>query len=46
MFFAGLSLFVLFLYLLGIIFVIAALIYFIVKRVEAKKNEDFEKRDN
>jgi len=46
MFFAGLGILVLLLYVGGIIFVIAALIYFIVKRVEAKKNEDFEKRNN
>ena len=43
---AGLGVFMLLLYLGGIIFVIAAFIYLIVKRVEAKKKENFEKRNN
>ncbi len=42
----GLSVFVLLLYVGGFVFALIALIYFIVKRVEAKKNEDFEKRNN
>lgn len=46
MVFAGLGIFMLLLYLGGFVFVVAALIYFIVKRVEAKKNEDFEKRES
>jgi|GEM_PF-3058728 len=46
MVFAGLGIFMLLLYVGGFVFVVAALIYFIVKRVEAKKNEDFEKREN
>ena len=43
---AGLGVFMLLLYIGGFVFVVAALIYFIVKRVEAKKKEDFEKRNN
>ena len=43
---AGLGIFMLLLYLGGFIFVVAALIYLIVKRVETKKKEDFEKRNN
>jgi hypothetical protein len=46
MLFAGLGMFVLLLYVGGIIFVISALIYLIVKRIESKKAEDFEKRDS
>lgn len=46
MFIAGISALVLLMYIGGIIFVVVALIYFIVKRIEAKKQEDFEKRDN
>lgn len=42
----GLSVFVLLLYVRGFVFSLIALIYFIVKRVEAKKNEDFENRNN
>lgn len=34
------------LYLGGIIFVVVALVYLIAKRVDDKKQEDFEKRDN
>ena len=43
---AGLGIFISLLYLAGFIFVIIALIYLIVKRIETKKQEDFEKRDN
>ena len=46
MIFAGLSVFMVLLYVAGLVFVIIALIYFIVKRVEAKKDEDFENRNN
>ncbi|MDD4960795.1 MAG: hypothetical protein PHX07_01005 [Candidatus Marinimicrobia bacterium] len=34
------------LYGLGILVALGLLIYFIVKRVKAKKTENFEKRDN
>ena len=34
------------LYLLGILFGVGALVYFIVKRTEDKNEEKFEKRDN
>ena len=34
------------LYGLGILAVVIALIYFIAKRIDDKKREDFEKRDN
>ena len=43
---AGLGIFMILLYLGGFIFVVVALIYLIVKRVETKKQEDFEKRNN
>ena len=43
---AGFGIFVLLLYIGGAIFVIGALIYLIIKRVEVKKREDFEKRNN
>ena len=46
MIFAGLGVFMALVYVGGFIFVVAALIYFIVKRVDAKKKEDFEHRDN
>lgn len=39
-------LFVLFLYFLGIVAAIAIIIYLIVKRVDDKGKERFEKRDN
>lgn len=42
----GLSVFVLLLYVGAFVFALIALIYLIVKRVEAKKNEDFENRNN
>ena len=42
----GVSIFILLLYVSGIVFAIVALIYFIIKRVEAKKKEDFQKRNN
>lgn len=37
---------VLLFYGIGIIFIIGALIYLIAKRIEAKRHEDFESRDN
>ncbi|MCB0401300.1 MAG: hypothetical protein KDD41_04405 [Flavobacteriales bacterium] len=43
---AGIGIFILFLYIAGAVFVVGALIYLIVKRIEDKKHEDFEKRDN
>ncbi len=43
---AGFGIFILLLYAIGSIFIIAALIYLIVKRIETKKTEDFEKRNN
>ena len=46
MFIAGLGGFIILLYVLGIVFLAGALIYFIIKRVEDKPKEDFEKRDN
>ena len=42
----GVSIFILLLYGSGIVFAIVALIYFIIQRIEAKKKEDFEKRNN
>lgn len=44
--FLGLSVFVLLLYVGAFVFALVALIYFVIKRVEAKKKEDFENRDN
>ncbi len=38
--------FILFLYFFGIIATIAIIIYLIVKRVDDKSKEEFEKRDN
>ena len=46
MLFAGLGVFVLFLYVGGAVFVVGALIYLIAKRIEDKGKEDFEKREN
>lgn len=43
---AGLGIFMILLYVAGFIFVVVALIYLIAKRVDDKKREDFEKRDN
>ena len=43
---AGLGIFMFLLYVGGFIFVIAALVYLIVKRSDAKKYERFEKRNN
>ena len=37
---------ILFLYVVGVLAVLAALIYLIVKRIDDKKKEQFEKRDN
>ncbi|MGI9543788.1 MAG: hypothetical protein ACR2MX_11045 [Cyclobacteriaceae bacterium] len=33
-------------YFLGCLLVLAAIIYLVVKRINDKQNEDFEKRDN
>ncbi|MEZ5010957.1 MAG: hypothetical protein R2744_04840 [Bacteroidales bacterium] len=41
--FAGL---IILLYLLGIIFVLGIIIYLIVRRIEERDRETFEKRDN
>ena len=38
--------FIILLYVIGIIAVILILLYLLVKRVEEKDNETFEKRDN
>mgnify|MGYP007077482424 CR=1 FL=1 len=43
---AGISLFILFVYIGGTIFVVGALIYLIAKRIEDRQKEDFEKREN
>ena len=43
---AGISLFIILLYIGGFVFVVGALIYLIAKRIDDKKREDFEKRDN
>lgn len=42
----AISLGIIFLYGLGILLAVVALIYFIAKRIDDKKREDFEKRDN
>lgn len=42
----GVAIGVVLLYALGIIAAIVLLVYFIAKRVDDKKREDFEKRDN
>lgn len=46
MFFAGIGIFIIFLYVGVAIFILGALIYFINKRIKDKKGEDFEVRDN
>jgi len=38
--------FIIFLYLLGVVAVILILLYLLVKRIEEKDNETFEKRKN
>lgn len=42
----GLAALILFLYAVGILIVLFLLIYLIIKRVEEKDNENFEKRKN
>ncbi len=43
---AGLSIFILLLYIGGVVFVVGILIYLIAKRIEDKTKEDFEKHEN
>lgn len=43
---AGIGIFILLMYLGIAVFVVGALIYLIVKRIDDKGKEDFEKRDN
>ena len=38
--------FILFLYFMAGLIVLFLLVYFIIKRIEEKEREDFEKRDN
>ncbi len=42
----GIGLFILFLYIGGVIFIVGALIYLIAKRIKDRQKEDFEKRQN